>query len=684
MSLLFLFVPLLLATAPARAGDWQLVWSDEFDYTGLPDPQKWTFEEGFIRNQELQYYTAQLLTNARVEEGRLIVEAQREDHPNAGYEPGSDNWRRNRPHAEYTSASLTTQGRAEWRYGRIEVRARLPQGRGVWPAIWMLGTNRPDVGWPQCGEIDIMEYVGFDPHTIHANVHTGRYNHVRGTAKGDKIHIEKPYERFHVYAIEWHPDRIDFFVDDLKYFSYVKEPDAGEDVWPFDQPFYLILNLAIGGSWGGREGIDPAIFPQRFEIDFVRVYQKRSLREVNEVARPDPSQVVAIVGATLIDGRGGSPVPDAVVVVRGERIAAAGSRASVEIPTDADVFDARGMTLLPGLIDAHFHLGGDLGLPSLFLAHGVTALRDPGAWNERYDPVRQGSDPVPRLFLTGPHLDSPPPAYPGSAYLVRDAEEARRAVDRFVDEGASAIKVYFRLPLGLIRAIGDAAHARGVVVTAHLEIVEAGDAIRAGVDGIEHVTSFGTALLSLPEAERYRQAVIADNEARRQGRYEMWSRIDLDTARARELFDLIALKGTVVSPTLAVFERRQGDPNVTDVHVRAFENMLAFAGRAKRAGARVVVGSHSSVPHADKGWAYHREMELLLESGLTPMETILAATLENARFFRSDDRLGSIEAGKLADFVLVEGDPLHDFEAMRRVRRVMLNGVWVAHHSGMP
>jgi beta-glucanase (GH16 family) len=262
-----------IATAPA-AEKWKLVWSDEFDREGLPDPKRWTNEVGFIRNRELQYYTAGRSENARVENGHLIIEARKERFANLRYRPGREG-RRGPEFAEYTSASLTTENLAEWRYGRIEVRAKLPRGRGVWPAIWMLGSNRSEAGWPRCGEIDIMEYVGFEPDVIHANIHTGRYNHMRGTGKGDRLRVEAPYESFHLYAIEWFPERIDFFVDDQKYFTYAKEPGAGEDAWPFDQPFYLILNLAIGGAWGGQKGIDDAIFPQRYEVDYVRVYQER-------------------------------------------------------------------------------------------------------------------------------------------------------------------------------------------------------------------------------------------------------------------------------------------------------------------------------------------------------------------------------------------------------------------------
>jgi beta-glucanase (GH16 family) len=236
---------------------WELVWADEFNYEGLADPNKWDYETGFVRNREKQYYTKARPENARVENGTLIIESRKEE-----YEKG-----------QYTSASLHTWHKAEWLYGRIEVRAKLPAGRGMWPAIWMLGTNRDKVGWPACGEIDIMENVGFDPNTICANIHTKAYNHVKGTNKGSKITCEEPSERYHVYAIEWYEDRMDFFLDDQKYFTFANE-GTGNDVWPYDKPHYLILNAAIGGSWGGQKGIDDTIFPQKYCIDYVRVFKR--------------------------------------------------------------------------------------------------------------------------------------------------------------------------------------------------------------------------------------------------------------------------------------------------------------------------------------------------------------------------------------------------------------------------
>jgi imidazolonepropionase-like amidohydrolase len=383
-----------------------------------------------------------------------------------------------------------------------------------------------------------------------------------------------------------------------------------------------------------------------------------------------------IVGANLIDGRGGPVIADSVVVIEGDRIAAVGERRWMKVPAGAEIVDAKGLTLVPGLIDSHFHIDGDDPLPALYLSHGVTSLRDPGQWIEAYDNARKAPAPIPRLFLCGPHLDSPPAAYPADSYIVRDAEETRLAVNRFVDDGASGIKVYFRLPLALVKVAIDTAHARDVPVMGHLEIVDARDAIRAGIDGIEHATSFGTALLPLRDAEKYRQAMLADNNFRREGRYTVWNSINLDTPQARDLFKLIVDRGVVVSPTLAVFERQRGDKDTTAVHENGFKKMEAFVGLARKAGAKIVVGSHSDVPHAKRGWAYQRELELLVESGLTPLEAIVAGTMANARYFHIADRLGSVEAGKLADLVLVEGDPSTNISDMRRIKRVMLNGIW--------
>ncbi|NQU87441.1 MAG: glycoside hydrolase family 16 protein [Mariniphaga sp.] len=238
---------------------WELIWEDNFDTDGLPNESIWDYEEGYVRNNEAQYYTRNRLENARVENGNLVVEAR------------NDNW----DGKEITSASLITKGKKHILFGKIEVRAKLPTGKGAWPAIWMLGTSfKNGTRWPDCGEIDIMENVGFDPDKIHGNIHTKSYNHVIGTNKGNSIIVEKPYADFHVYTIEWFETRIDFFVDGEKYFSFANE-NTGKTTWPFDDPHYLIINLAIGGGWGGQQGIDDSIFPQKYYIDYVKVYKQK-------------------------------------------------------------------------------------------------------------------------------------------------------------------------------------------------------------------------------------------------------------------------------------------------------------------------------------------------------------------------------------------------------------------------
>ena len=267
-------VLLVFISSVAQAEQRKLVWSDEFDYEGLPDSTRWNYEEGFVRNQELQYYTKALTSNAVVENGMLVIEARKERFENPAYDPAErTGWRERREYAEYTSASLTTQNRASWKFGRIEVRAKLPTGRGIWPAIWMLGTNIVKVGWPRCGEIDIMENVGYNPDTVYGTAHTEKFNHVKKTQKGSKIGLQRPYDNFHVYSIEWDSFKIDFFVDSTKYFTFHND-GTGEAAWPFDRDHYLILNIAVGGSWGGSKGVDDSIFPQRMYVDYVRVYQK--------------------------------------------------------------------------------------------------------------------------------------------------------------------------------------------------------------------------------------------------------------------------------------------------------------------------------------------------------------------------------------------------------------------------
>ena len=236
-----------------RDSGWLVVWSDEFNRDGLPDARKWDYEVGLVRNKEAQYYTRRRPENARVERGLLVIEARREPWQ------GSD----------YTSASLITLGKFGFQYGRVEVRAKLPAARGAWPAIWMLGEDRAIVGWPRCGELDILEHVGHLPGVVHGTVHQAK-DSSGYQSKGGTVHIPTATSAFHTYRVDWTPQAIIWFVDDVEYFRF---PYVGPTTWTFDRRMYLLLNLAVGGSWGGQQGIDAVLFPQRFEVDWVRVSQ---------------------------------------------------------------------------------------------------------------------------------------------------------------------------------------------------------------------------------------------------------------------------------------------------------------------------------------------------------------------------------------------------------------------------
>lgn len=239
---------------------YNLVWSDEFNYTGLPDSSKWTYDVGGSGwgNNELQYYTAGRLSNSRVENNSLVIESKKET------------WESNK----YTSARIVSIGNGNWTYGRFEVRAKLPKGKGTWPAIWMLPTNWTygNGGWPDNGEIDIMEHVGYDQGVIHGSTHCKAYYWRINTQKTATIKISDCSENFHTYAMEWTPDKIDLYVDSIKYFSFANEK-KGYEVWPFDKDFHFVLNIAIGGDWGGAQGVDDSMLPQKMYIDYVRVYK---------------------------------------------------------------------------------------------------------------------------------------------------------------------------------------------------------------------------------------------------------------------------------------------------------------------------------------------------------------------------------------------------------------------------
>lgn len=268
----WLFVIFTFYTSFSFAQKRKLVWQDEFNYVGLPNSNKWSYEEGFVRNRETQYYTVKNKNNVWVQNGYLTITGLKQTIANKQFVKGSTSWKTKDSLAMYTSASITTLGKAHWKYGRIEVRAKLPNSMGMWPAIWMMGIiNKKEINWPKCGEIDIMEFVGSDTTHVHAAVHYEQNNEAGFASSVNKTLFNKASTNFNVYALEWTKDKLQFYVNDTMYHSFEINKANLNKSNPFRKPFYLILNLAMGASWPGD--IDDNKLPQKFIIDYVRVYQ---------------------------------------------------------------------------------------------------------------------------------------------------------------------------------------------------------------------------------------------------------------------------------------------------------------------------------------------------------------------------------------------------------------------------
>ncbi|MBC7607041.1 MAG: glycoside hydrolase family 16 protein [Burkholderiales bacterium] len=251
-KIILLFIAISIQSMFAQQLKRKLVWEENFNGSKLRE-SAWNFEVGDgcpncgWGNHERQLYTKE---NQKVRNGKLTITAKKKG-------------------GKYSSSRITTKGKKEFLYGRFETRAKIPVGRGIWPAFWMLGSNINRVKWPQCGEIDILEYVGREPNILFTSLHTEDSH--GNTINTKKTKIDTMEDGFHVYAAEWDKDKIEFFVDDQSVYLF-NPKDKTEAVWPFNQPFYIILNLAIGGDFGGPE-VDDSIFPQSFIIDYVRVYQ---------------------------------------------------------------------------------------------------------------------------------------------------------------------------------------------------------------------------------------------------------------------------------------------------------------------------------------------------------------------------------------------------------------------------
>jgi beta-glucanase (GH16 family) len=265
--------PVVDATIPIPAGYTRLAFHDEFDGTGLPDPTKWSYEEGYLRNGEMQYYTAGRIENCFRSEGCLHIRTLNDSLLVKDAIISLWPTVKKDTIVPVTSASIHTRYKAAWKYCRVEVRAKLPLCSGTWPAIWMMPENDVHGYWPSSGEIDIMEHVGNDPNHVHFTLHSAKYNWMENNAPTYSVNCYNVNTQFHIFAMEWREGGIEFFVDGVRKYRVLKQYTDTWAEWPFEELFYLILNTGFGGGWGGRDGTDLKGLPQDYIIDYVRVFQ---------------------------------------------------------------------------------------------------------------------------------------------------------------------------------------------------------------------------------------------------------------------------------------------------------------------------------------------------------------------------------------------------------------------------
>ena len=294
--------------------NWELLWSDEFNDDEL-DLTKWNklnWKPGWVNN-ELQAYTDRD-TNIFLENGHLVLQGNIEP----GYS-GTD-YVGNNYVADYTSGRVNTDDKFSTTYGRFDIKAKLPAGKGSWPAIWMLGESISSIGWPQCGEIDIMEHVGYDQGLVHGSIHTQDYNHMYGTQKSGSKYVDDVTDAFHVYSLEWSPFYLRYLIDNEPFFFVYNDSNGDFGKWPFNDPHYLILNLAIGGDWGGVQGVSASAFPMKMYIDYVRVYKKSDTYNYVEVTfKVDMSnENISGSGVWLSGGDLGSGQPGGIQMLQSE------------------------------------------------------------------------------------------------------------------------------------------------------------------------------------------------------------------------------------------------------------------------------------------------------------------------------------------------------------------------------
>ncbi len=417
---------------------------------------------------------------------------------------------------------------------------------------------------------------------------------------------------------------------------------------------------------------------------------------------------VVIKGGTLIDVRTGDQVTDSVIVVEGNRIKQVGKEPEVVVSREAQVIDAHGKWIIPGLMDMHAHISETPNIPlELYLVNGVTTIRDPAGNLTPLRLARQdidsGKRTGPRLFFSGYVLDGNPPLWPDFSVMADTPERAESAVNFLIDQGVDLIKVYNSVTEPALVAIVRTAHARGIPVTGHVpRSITMTRAVELGMDGLEHIRVTGRELLPLEEADKIDFLPFVEREAR------LWQRFDLDSPRMKELVSFLAEKKIFLDPTLtvdelssfALYEEQAKDPNnrflprksftdevetapdvfrlppeLKDAAAEGFRKRLRFIGMCSRAGVQIIAGTDGvGAGKLLPGFGLQYELQLLAQAGLTPIQVIQAATINAARALKKEEDLGSVETGKLADLVILSASPLVDIRNTSKIDGVMIGG----------
>jgi len=426
-------------------------------------------------------------------------------------------------------------------------------------------------------------------------------------------------------------------------------------------------------------------------------------------ATQEKAASVVITGATLIDVRTGEALKDSVIVIEGERIKQVGKAGEVSIPPSAQLIDARGKWIIPGLTDMHSHISNTPGLPlKLYLANGVTTIRDPGGNLTVLRLLREqldaGKATGPRLFFAGPILDGNPPVWPAGSILADSPERAASAVNFLIDQGVDFVKVYNNISEPVLKVIIHTAHQRGIPVIGHVpRSITMTRAVELGMDCLEHIRITGREMLPLEEANKIDFLPLGRRETL------LWQRFDLESAEMKKLVALLAEKKTFLDPTLTVdentfaggYEANVKDPNnrflpremfeqwarapraelynipaeLKGVAVAGFKKRQQFVGMLNRAGVRIIAGTDGAGLGALlPGFGLQHELELLAASGLKPIDVLRAATITAARALKRERELGSIEAGKFADLVILNADPLAEIGNTKKIHLVMKGG----------